>query len=113
MHEFGIMQCALELAEEKARAAGGLRIHRVRLRVGALSGVASDALRFAYEGLRGDTLASEAELEIENVPATCWCQDCEKEFNAENPPFECPCCHKMSAHLRRGNELELTSLEIS
>ena len=112
MHELGIMQSALEIAEEKGRAAGGMKIHRIRLRVGALSGVVPDSLRFAYEGLR-ETLASEAELEIEEIPAAHWCQACEREFMASNPPFECPWCHHPSGQLRRGNELELTSMEIS
>jgi len=83
------------------------------MRAGALSGVVSDALRFAYEGLRGDTLASEAELDIEEIPASYWCQNCEKEVTAGNLLFECPCCRNPCGQLRRGNELELTSLEIS
>ena len=33
MHEFSIMQSALETAEEKTRAAGGTQIHRLRVRV--------------------------------------------------------------------------------
>jgi hydrogenase nickel incorporation protein HypA/HybF len=113
MHELGIMQSALEMAEEKARAAGATEIHRIRLRVGALSGVASDALRFAYEALKINTLAAKAALEIEEIPATCWCQGCEKEFTTANLWFECPHCHQTSGQLRHGNELELTSLEIS
>jgi hydrogenase nickel incorporation protein HypA/HybF len=113
MHELGIMQSALEMAEDKARAAGGTRIHRIRLRVGALSGVVSEALRFAYDGLKRDTIAAEAELEIEEVPATCWCPDCEEEFISASAWFECPNCRRICGQLRRGNELELTSMEIS
>lgn len=113
MHEAGIMETALKMAEEKARAAGGKEIHRIRLSVGSLSGVVPDALRFAYEGLRTDTLAAKAVLEIEEIPATCWCQGCEKEFVAVDAGFECPHCHQMSGQLRHGKELELTSVEIS
>ena len=113
MHELGIMQSALEMAEERARAAGGKQIHRIRLRVGALSGVVPEALRFAYEGLRIETLASEAELEIEEIQAVCWCEACETEFMARDRQFECPRCHQQTGQLRRGTELELTSREIS
>ena len=113
MHELGIMQSALEMAEDKARAVGGKKIHRIRLRIGALSGVVPEALRFAYEGLKGDTLASEAELEIEEIPAACWCGACQTEFMARDRQFECPRCHQPTGQLRRGTELELTSLEIS
>jgi len=113
MHELGIMQSALEIAEDKARAVGGKKIHCIRLRIGALSGVVPEALRFAYEGLKGDTLASEAELEIEEIPAACWCGACQTEFMALDRQFECPRCHQPTGQLRRGTELELTSLEIS
>lgn len=113
MHEVGVMQSALELAEQQARAAGGAKIHRLHLRVGRLSGVVPEALRFAYEGLRAGTLAADAELEIEEVPAACWCEQCQMEFSAEEMEFECPRCHQVSGRLRRGNELDLASLEIS
>jgi len=107
------MQSALDLAEDKARAAGATKIHRIRLRVGAMSGIVPDALRFAYEGLRGDTLAAEADLEIEEIPAICWCPACEKEFAVAELWFECPDCHQACGQLRHGKELELTSMEIS
>ncbi len=113
MHEVGIMQSALEMAEHQARAAGAMRIHRLKLRVGALSGVVPEALRFAYEGLKPGTLAADAVLEIEEVPAVGWCQDCNAEFTATDLCYECPQCHQMSGQLRHGNELELASLEIS
>jgi hydrogenase nickel incorporation protein HypA/HybF len=113
MHEIGIMQSALDMAEEQARAAGATMIHRIHIRIGALSGVVPDALRFAYEGLRIDTLAAGADLEIEEIPATCWCPGCEKEFTAASVWSECPECHQFSGELRRGTELEVTSIEIS
>jgi hydrogenase nickel incorporation protein HypA/HybF len=113
MHELSIMQSALDMAEDQARAAGATKIHRIRLRVGAFSGVVADALRFAYEALRIDPLAAEADLAIDEIPATCWCRDCAKEFTAASLWFECPHCHQTCGQLRRGNELELTSMEIS
>ena len=113
MHELGIMQSALEMAQDKTRAAGAGKIHRLRLRVGALSGVVPAALHFAFDGLKIDTLAAEAELEIEEIPITCWCQRCEREFTTVSLLFECPHCHQTCGQLRRGNELELTSMEIS
>lgn len=113
MHEFSIMQSALELAEKNMRDAGASRIHRLRVRVGRLSGVVPDALRFAFEGLKSGTAAAAAELEIEEVPAICWCPDCAAEFEAQDLNYECPRCHRPGGELRRGRELELASLEIS
>jgi hydrogenase nickel incorporation protein HypA/HybF len=65
MHEAGLMQSALELAGGHARRAGAVAIRRVVLRVGALSGVEPDALRFAFEALAPGTPAAGATLELE------------------------------------------------
>jgi len=107
------MQSALETAAQKTRAAGATQIHRLKLRVGKLSGVVPEALRSAFAGLKDETPAAAAELEIEEVPAICWCADCAAEFEAADWKYECPRCHQSSSDLRRGLELELTSLEIS
>jgi hydrogenase nickel incorporation protein HypA/HybF len=113
MHEFSIMQAALETAGEKTRAAGATQIHRLTLRVGALSGVVPAALRFAFDALKGESPAATAELEIENVPAVGWCAGCAAEFDVAEINYECPRCHQPSGELRRGREMDLASLEIS
>ena len=113
MHEFSIMQSALETAGEKTRAAGAAQIHRLTLRVGAMSGVVPEALRFAFEALKGTSLAAQAVLEIEAVPAVGFCADCAAEFAVAEYIYECPRCHQPSGELRRGKEMDLASLEIS
>jgi hydrogenase nickel incorporation protein HypA/HybF len=113
MHEIGIMESALETAAQKTRAAGATQIHRLKLRVGKLSGVVPEALRFAFEGLKAGSLAANADLEIEEVPAVCWCAGCAAEFEAPDLNYQCPRCHQPSSDLRRGREMELASLEIS
>ena len=49
MHEVGIIQSTLELAEQSARTSGATQIHRLRLRVGCMTGVVREALEFAFE----------------------------------------------------------------
>ena len=113
MHEFSIMQAALETAGQKTRDAGATQIHRLRLRVGALSGVVPEALRFAFEALKDKSLGAQAELEIETVPAVAFCTACAAEFAAADIQYECPRCHRPSGRLRQGREMELAALEIS
>ena len=107
------MQSALEMAGEKARASGATQIHRLRIRVGALSGVVPDALRFAFDGLKAGTAADSAELEIEEVPVVAWCPDCAAEFEVRDLIYDCPRCHQPSGELRKGMELDLALVEIS
>lgn len=112
VHELSIMQSALSVALESARQAGASRVHAIRLRIGALSGVVPDALEFAFEALTPGTLAESAKLMIEDVPARFWCQACTREFQSDNLFAECPDCHALSGDLRAGREMEVASLEI-
>lgn len=112
MHELSIMQNALAVALEQARQAGAGRVHAIRLRIGALSGVVPDALEFAFETLTPGTPAEGAELAIEHVPARFWCAACRREFASEDMLAECPGCHRLSGELRGGREMEVASLEI-
>ena len=112
MHELSIMQSALDQVLEKARQAGANRVHAIRLRIGALSGVVPDALQFAFEALSDGTPAQGAQLLIEDVPARFWCAACSHEFAATRMFAECPDCHRPSMELRAGREMELTSLEV-
>ncbi|MBI4662121.1 MAG: hydrogenase maturation nickel metallochaperone HypA [Verrucomicrobia bacterium] len=113
MHEVGIIQNTLDLALETARSSGARQIHQLRLRVGAMTGVVPEALLFAFDVVRAGTIASDARLEVENVPAACWCAICQSEFHSEDSLYECPRCGAMSSELRHGLELDLVSMEIS
>src|SRR3974377_246855 len=99
MHELSIMQSALNMALEQARLAGADRVHTMRLRVGALSGVVPDALEFAFAALTPGTAAEGAALAIENVPARFWCRSCSQEFEAEDLLAECPGCQQASGEI--------------
>jgi len=77
-----------------------------------LSGAVPDALRFAFDVVGRGTAVEGANLEIESVPAICWCATCGREFESENFLDECPRCHNLSGDLRRGRELEIAAVEL-
>lgn len=112
MHEVSIMAEAVRMAVESAQAAGARRITGLRLRVGTLSGAVPEAMRFAWDVVRDDTIAAGARLEIESVPAAGWCATCQADFGCADFFNECPRCHNLSGELRRGRELEIAAVEI-
>ena len=112
MHELAIMDSALNLALDQAEKAGANRVNLIRLRIGALSGVVPDALRFAFDTLIPGTIAEGAKLDIEAVPARFWCPDCSSEFESADFFSDCPVCRRPSGDLRAGREMLLTSMEI-
>ncbi len=112
MHELSIMDSALTLALEQAQKAGATRVHVLRLRIGALSGVVPEALQFAFEALAQGTPAEGGELAIEQIPARFWCAHCAREFQSDDMFADCPDCHQPSGDLRAGREMEVASMEI-
>lgn len=114
MHEVGIIESALGVIRREAQAHGAERVERVVMRIGAISGVEPDALRFAFEAVTPDSVAAGAVLEIELVPARAHCRACADEFTIESGfIFECPRCRAISGDVRSGRELELARLEFT
>lgn len=113
MHEAGVMAEALTQAERLVREGGGTRLLRLCLRVGSLSSVVPDSLRFAFEALSSGTFAEGAGFEVEWVEAACLCRDCDREFSFTENGYICPECGEASLVLLRGRELELNKIEWS
>jgi len=109
VHETAIAQSLLEIVKEQALLYGAKKVTRIRIKVGALSGVVPEALQFAFEVLSRGGVAEGARLEIEEVPSRIRCEDCGV---FEGTPFlVCPNCGKL-AELLSGRELEIESMEI-
>lgn len=106
------MEEAVRVAVQTARSSGASQVLRLRLRVGTLSGVVPEALRFAFDVVCCEPMMRGAQLEIEPVAALYWCPLCASEFECEDLIGECPACGNISRELRHGRELELASVEI-
>ncbi|NJL00541.1 MAG: hydrogenase maturation nickel metallochaperone HypA [Spirulinaceae cyanobacterium RM2_2_10] len=113
MHEVSLMAQTLELAIAQVHTQQANRIHRLKMRIGELSGVVPEALAFAFEVAIPGTLAAGAVLELETVPARCHCRACERDFQPTDWFYECPHCGQLSSQILAGKEIELTSLEVS
>lgn len=113
MHELSIAQSVVEIAEATARKAQAARVTVVRLRIGALAGVAADALRFSYDVVTAGTLLEGSTLEILEVPVAVYCPTCRDEVALDGiQRFECPRCATPTAAIVRGRELDIDSLDI-
>ena len=113
VHELGIATSALEAALARARDAGAEHVRRLELRVGELSGVEPEALRFALETILPGTAAEGAAVEIAPVAAIARCAECGRDFAPmDGTVFDCPECGSVRVTIRQGRELELTRMEI-
>ena len=111
MHELGIAQSVLEAVQAEA-AKRKSRAVKVGLRIGELSAIDPDALRFSLEALTAETQLAGLELEIELCPRRHRCRDCQAEFNVKDFVFDCPCCGSKSNDCVGGEELQFAYIEL-
>jgi hydrogenase nickel incorporation protein HypA/HybF len=114
MHEVGIMESALASVRREAEAHHATTVERIVLRIGAVSGVEPEALRFAFEAVSPGTICADAELVIEHVPARVHCSRCDRDFVVERSYiFTCPTCGDYSGRIVAGRELDLARIEFT
>ena len=114
MHEMGIAMQIVEIAAASIPAdMAGAKVERVNLKIGKLSAVVPDSLRFCFEIASQDTPLCEAKLNIEEVPVVIHCQDCNSQWTISEPVFICRSCKSSSIEVVSGRELDIDSIEVA
>jgi hydrogenase nickel incorporation protein HypA/HybF len=111
MHELSIASSIFETVLDEMKNRGLTAITKIGLRVGALTSVDSESLRFGFETLITDTPLSACQLEIENVPIKAKCRACGCNFEATDFIFICPQCESGDNEVTQGQELDIVFLE--
>jgi hydrogenase nickel incorporation protein HypA/HybF len=113
VHELSIAICIVDVAAEELARQGSGRIESVRLRLGPLSGVVREALLSAYDLACEATPLTGSRLVIEDVTVEILCPRCRCDRPVESiQDMRCRVCGTPSANVVRGQELEVTALEI-
>lgn len=112
MHETGIAAEILSIAEREAARRGAAGVASVTVSVGDLSGVAPEALAFAFEALCEGAGAAGVRLTIERVPVRARCPACGRESKPETDlVLWCAECGAV-LDVVAGQELRVESLEL-
>ncbi len=104
------MLALLERVEEEAKARQAMAVHRVRIRIGELSGVEPDLIESAFEIVRCGTICEGAALEIDRVAARWECTACGRPI-ARGERLQCGACAS-PARLVSGGEILLGQIEL-
>jgi hydrogenase nickel incorporation protein HypA/HybF len=112
MHELSIAQALIEQVEEVAAREQSIRVERIVIVVGSLSGVEPDALHSAFSLVAEGTVASGAGLVIEKVAAKVKCLACGHESVAGMAFAGCEICGSQEVELSAGRELNIKSIEV-
>jgi hydrogenase nickel incorporation protein HypA/HybF len=113
MHELSIALSMLDELEEQVEKHGGASVEAVHVRIGILSGVDPQALRFAYELACEGTPFVGSRLEIESVPLLVFCPQCTSTHNPDPQNICCPRCLTPEQQILEGRELEVRALELA
>jgi len=113
MHEMGIAEGILASAITAAEGAAATRINEVDVTIGVLTEVMEDALQFAWEAIRGGTMAEDAVLSVTLVDARSRCADCGHEWTHDRfSGAQCPSCEGYLVSLLQGRELKIATIDI-
>jgi len=114
MHEMGIAKQIIEIATSSIPdGMEDIPVEKVNLKIGKLSSVVPDSLRFCFEILSKDTPLASTELNIEEIPVVARCMECNIEWTINKPVFVCKKCNSGSIKIISGQELDVVSIEVA
>jgi hydrogenase nickel incorporation protein HypA/HybF len=111
MHEVSIVEELLNIVSEKALDNNLKYVDKIHIKVGELSGVVEEALRFAFDCISEDTIAKGCELVIERIEATARCNRCKITYKINHFNKLCPQCRSFCDSILSGHELCVYSIE--
>jgi hydrogenase nickel incorporation protein HypA/HybF len=109
MHELAITQSVVEAVTERT---GTTPVAGVRLRVGRLSGVVPDAMRFCFELVTAGTPLEGAVLEFERPDGRGHCRTCGAELVLPDLILLCD-CGSADVEVLAGRELAVASVVLA
>ena len=110
MHEMALAEGILAVVLD---AAGGASIRKVDLRVGALQLVVPESLQFSFQMASEGTVAQDASVNIEDVPARLRCKQCCAVTIVRQPPFQCDRCYSADIEIVSGDEVLVEAVELT
>ncbi len=110
MHEYSLALSVLDIAETYSKKANSNKIIEVEIEVGEVSGVVPEALEFALENLKNDSIITNAKIRIHIQKAQAKCLSCNKTFQTSQLYTDCPACHSYEIEFLSGKELRVKSI---
>jgi len=113
MNEHNIAASALRQTLDFARRTNTERVNRVVFRVGDMTNVDPEALRFAFRSLSAGSPAARAKVDVEHVAGSAKCSQCGETYPTRGnfvPP--CPKCSSPAGEVQRSQQLHMVQLEM-
>jgi hydrogenase nickel incorporation protein HypA/HybF len=112
MHELSVCLSLMQQVEDIARERDALRVTRITLNIGPLSGVEPELLRNAYPLAAAGTVAENAELVMQTADVVVHCTQCDSETTVLPNKLLCGSCGDFRTRVVSGDELTLLRVEL-
>ena len=109
MHEYSLVSAMVDRIEREARARNAVAVHRLAVRIGAVSGVEPELFASAFTLVR-QGLLEHAVLDVRRAEAQWACPACGAAI-ASGGPLRCAACGE-PAKLLSGDEILLEQIEM-
>ncbi len=111
MHELSIAKEIITIVKESIPDSTW-KVKTVKVKVGKLSGVLIDSLKFSYESIVRNTELEGSQIDVEEIPLKLFCRKCLNEFDTNDYIFYCVNCNSSEIEVKAGNELFVSEVEL-
>lgn len=112
MHELSIAHSILSIAEKSIPTESKGVVTSVSMQIGILSSIEIEALRFAFEVIKTNTVLEKAELNIDVVQGEAECLSCQTVFPLNTYGTACPNCKSYIQNILKGKEMKMLSITL-
>lgn len=111
MHELKIAEDLSSIVLETAGRENLSKVTKVNISFGQLVQIVPDIFRYAFMEIVKNSVASDAELDIEILPVEMKCKECGSNFQVIDNLFACHRCNSTDLEIIQGKELFIKSIE--
>jgi hydrogenase nickel incorporation protein HypA/HybF len=111
MHEIKIAEDLSAIVLETAGRENLTKVTKVNISFGQLVQIVPDIFRFAFSEAVRNSVAEDAEVNIEIVPVRMKCINCGYDFQVMENRFTCNNCESTDLSIISGKELFIKSIE--
>jgi hydrogenase nickel incorporation protein HypA/HybF len=112
MHELSVAEAIIKSLEKLKDKEGFKILNRVDISIGELSGVNVEALKFAIDSIKSDTILRDATINLNNIPVKLRCLECGNITDVKDYTFKCDKCGSDNIEFDSGETVEITEIEV-
>jgi hydrogenase nickel incorporation protein HypA/HybF len=112
MHEMSLAESVLQIIEQAGQEQGFTAVKTVWLEIGQLACVEPDAMRFCFDAIMSNSIATGAKLEIIEIAGQGWCIQCACNVPLSALHESCPHCKSYPIRVTSGDAMRVKELEV-